>query len=139
MICLKLRQEGLGVNHKRVERLYSAAHLQVKRRWRKKVPPGDRQPLVRPGAAKKIWSMDFVFDPSAGGRTIKCLTIVDDATHGSVAIVLERATGGQQLVRILDQLAMTGGLPKVIRTDNGRSSAVVPCWPGRIPAGWRCG
>jgi len=120
MIYLKLRQEGLRVNHKRVERLYSAAQLQVRRRRRKKVPVGERQPLIRPGAANEVWSMDFVFDRSGEGRVLKCLTIVDDATHESVAIVPERAIGGQQLIRILDRLAMTRGLPKVIRTDNGK-------------------
>ena len=50
MIYLKLRQEGRLVNHKRVERLYAQARLQVRRRRRKKVPLADRQPLVRPQA-----------------------------------------------------------------------------------------
>lgn len=120
MIYLKLRQEGQVVNHKRVERLYGEARLQVRRRKRKKVPVGERQPLVRPQSANEVWSMDFVFDRSAEGRGIKCLTIVDDATHESVAIVPERAIGGHQLTRILDRLAQTRGLPQVIRTDNGK-------------------
>lgn len=120
MIYLKLRQQGLVVNHKRVERLYAEARLQVRRRKRKKVPVGERQPLVRPEAANAVWSMDFVFDRSADGRVIKCLTIVDDATHEAVAIVPERAIGGQHLTRILDRLAATRGLPRVIRTDNGK-------------------
>ncbi len=38
--------------------------------------------------------MDFVFDRTAEGRVIKCLTVVDDATHEAVAIVPERAIGG---------------------------------------------
>ena len=42
MIYLKLRQRGLTVNHKRVERLYAEAQLQVRRRKRKKVPMGER-------------------------------------------------------------------------------------------------
>ena len=46
MIYLKLRQEGRRVNHKRVDRLYAEARLQVKRRRRKKVPLADRQPLA---------------------------------------------------------------------------------------------
>jgi hypothetical protein len=45
MIHLKLRQAGLLVNYKRVERLYQEAKLQVHRRKRKKVPVADRQPL----------------------------------------------------------------------------------------------
>jgi transposase InsO family protein len=120
MIYLKLRQRGMVVNHKRVERLYAEADLQVRRRKRKKVPMSDRQPLNRPDAANEVWSMDFVFDRSAEGRVIKCLTIVDDATHEAVAVVPERAIGGLTLTRALDRLAGTRGLPQVIRTDNGK-------------------
>ena len=91
MIYLKLRQAGMVVNHKRVERLYAEARLQVKRRRRKKVPVADRQPLGRPQAANEVWSMDFVFDRTAEGRVLKCLTVVDDATHEAVVIEPERA------------------------------------------------
>jgi len=120
MIYLKLRQRGELVNHKRVERLYTEAKLQVRRRKRKKVPVTDRQPLVRPQAANEVWSMDFVFDRVAGGRSLKCLAIVDDATHESVTVTPEHAIGGQQLVRILDRLQLERGLPQVIRSDNGK-------------------
>ncbi len=87
MIYLKLRQEGHHVNHKRVERLYTEAQLQVRRRRRKKIPVADRQPLVRPQVPNDVWSADFVFDRTADGRVVKCLTIVDDATTEAVAIV----------------------------------------------------
>lgn len=120
MIYLKLRQTGMVVNHKRVERLYAEAKLQVQRRKRKKVPVSDRQPLGRPAQANQIWSMDFVFDRTADARVIKSLTIVDDATHECVAIVAERTIGGNALTRILDRLALSRGLPKAIRTDNGK-------------------
>jgi transposase InsO family protein len=120
MIYLKLRQAGQQVNHKRVDRLYAEAGLQVKRRRRKKVPVSERQPLGRPQAANHVWSMDFVFDRTAEGRVIKCLTVVDDATHEAVAIVPERAIGGHALTRILDRLAVERGLPQAIRTDNGK-------------------
>jgi len=119
MIYLKLRQAGHVVNHKRVDRLYGEARLQVRRRRRKKVPVADRQPLVRPQARNEVWSADFVFDRTAEGRVLKCLTIVDDATTEAVAIVAARALGGLPLTRILDQLAIDRGLPKALRTDNG--------------------
>lgn len=120
MIYLKLRQEGQRVNYKRVERLYQEAKLQVRRRKRKKVLQGERQPLLRPMAANQVWSMDFVFDRTADGRVLKCLTIVDDATHEAVAIEVERAISGQVLTRVLDRLMLSRGLPIVIRTDNGK-------------------
>ena len=94
LIYLKLRQAGHVINHKRVDRLYTEARLQLKRRRRKKVPITDRQPLVRPERRNHVWSADFVFDRTADGRVMKCLTIVDDATHEAVAIVPARALGG---------------------------------------------
>ena len=118
MIYLKLRQEGQLVNYKRVERLYQEAKLQVRRRKRKKVPVGERQPLLRPTVANQVWSMDFVFDRTADGRVIKCLTVVDDATHESVVIDVERAISGRGVTRVMDRLALSRGLPKVIRSDN---------------------
>jgi putative transposase len=120
MIHLKLRQAGRFVNYKRVERLYQEAKLQVRRRKRKKVPIADRQPLFRPQAANAVWSMDFVFDRTAEGRVLKCLTIVDDATHEALAVDVERAISGHGVARVLDRLALSRGLPRIIRTDNGK-------------------
>ena len=64
--------------------------------------------------------MDLVFDRVADGRSIKCLAIVDDATHECVALVPARAMSGRQVVGVLAQLAQSRGLPRVIRSDNGR-------------------
>lgn len=120
MIHLKLRQAGWPVNYKRVERLYQEAKLQVRCRKRKKVPLGERQPLFRPTAANQVWSVDFVFDRTAEGRVLKCLTIVDDATHEAVAIEVERAISGTGVSRVLNRLALGRGLPVIIRSDNGK-------------------
>ncbi|WP_436286801.1 IS3 family transposase [Sinimarinibacterium flocculans] len=120
MIYLKLRQAGHLVNHKRVERLYALEKLQVRRRRRKKIQPGDRQPLIRPGAANEVWSMDFVFDRIASGRALKCLAIVDDATHEAVAVIPEHSIGGDHLVRLMDEICAIRGKPSIIRTDNGK-------------------
>jgi putative transposase len=120
MIHLKLRQAGgEPINYKRVERLYQLEKLHIRRRRRKKIPVSDRQPLFRPGKANEIWSMDFVFDRIASGRTLKCLTVVDDATHEAVAVVPEHTIGGDHLTRILDWICSRRGRPKMIRSDNG--------------------
>jgi transposase InsO family protein len=119
MIYLKLRQSGELVNHKRVERLYSLERLQIKRRRRKKVPTGERQPLRRPEVANAVWSMDFVFDRVAGGRQLKILGIVDDGTTEAVVTHVEHTIGGDHLVRVIDQVCQRRGYPDVIRSDNG--------------------
>lgn len=110
----------------------------MRRRKRKTVLPGERQPVMRPTAANQVWAMDFVFDRSAEGRVIKCLTIVDDATHEAVAIEVERAISGLGVTRVLDRLALVRGLPQVIRTENARSSAARPWSSGRTSAACNC-
>ena len=107
------------MNHKRVERIYGEEMLQVRRLHRKKFPISEGQPLIRPVAPNEVWSMEFVFDRIASGRVIKSMVIVDDATHESVAIVVEHSIGGNQLTRVLDEICTKRGKPAVIRTDNG--------------------
>lgn len=130
MIHLKLRQAGELVNYKRVERLYRLEKLHIRRRRRKKIPVSDRQPLIRPGGANEVWSMDFVFDRIGSGRTLKILVITDDATHEAVAIVPEHTIGGDHLTRILDGICSERGKPVVIRSDNG------PEFTGRAMLTW---
>ena len=108
------------MNIKRVRRLYREENLMVQKRKRKKVAPGDRQPLLRPSRANEVWSMDFVFDRMADGRSVKCLTVVDDATQEAVAITPDRAISGAYVARVLEEMKHKRGLPKVIRSDNGK-------------------
>ena len=50
----------------------------MKKRRRKKILLCDRHPLECRTAANQVWSMDFVFDRTAEGCSIKSLTVVDD-------------------------------------------------------------
>lgn len=67
-------------------------------------------------------SIDFVFDRAAEGRNINNLRVVDEATHKAVAIVPGRALSGNQLERILEQLAGTRGFLKAIRSTRTPTS-----------------
>jgi len=51
---------------------------------------------------------------------LKCLAIVDDATHEAVAVIPEHAIGGKHLTRLLDEVCARRGKPAIIRTDNGK-------------------
>ena len=119
MIYLKLRHQGQLVNYKRVERLYGLNKLQVCQRRRKTLARVECHPLYRPIAANEAWSMDFVFDRVATGRALKCLTIVDDATHEVVDVAIDHSMSGRQLTRVLDRICAERGYPGVIRADNG--------------------
>jgi transposase InsO family protein len=67
----------------------------------------------------EVWSADFVFDRTAEGGVLRCLTIVDDATTDAVAIVPARALGGLTVTRVLDRLAIERELPTALLKDNG--------------------
>ncbi|CAD0303627.1 hypothetical protein [Xanthomonas hortorum] len=67
---------------------------------RKQVPTGKRHPLLRPA------------------QVIKCLVIVDDATHEAVAIEVECAISGHGASRVLDRLASLRYLLQVRRPPN---------------------
>ena len=118
MIYLKLRQAAELVNYKRVERLYRLEQLHIRRRRRKKLIAAERHPLLRPALANEVWSMDFVFDRIATGRSLKALVIVDDVTHAAIAVLAEHSIGGERLTRMMDQVCSRRGRPAVIRTDN---------------------
>lgn len=60
-----------------------------------------------------------LFDRTAEGRVLKCLTIVVDATTEAVAVVPALALGGLAVTCVLEALVNTRGQPQVLRTDNG--------------------
>lgn len=113
-----LRREGLRVNRKRVQRVYQEAGLTVAKRKRKRVAVV-RVPLSKPEHANARWSMDFVSDALGDGRKFRALTIVDDYTRESPAIIVDRSLPGERVAQELSVLARTRGLPPEIVCDNG--------------------
>ena len=113
-----LRRAGTAVNKKLVQRLYREEGLAVRRRKRKRVAI-PRTPMRAPTTANERWSMDFVSDALGDGRKFRALTIVDDFTRESPAIEVDTSLPGERVVRVLEQLATTRGLPKAIVCDNG--------------------
>ena len=114
-----LRREGWGVNHKAVHRIYVEEGLQVRKRKRKRVARSERQPMVVPQAPNRRWSMDFQHDLLATGQRFRSLNIVDDFSRECPAIEVDTSLPGTRVVRVLDRLAETRGLPLEIVLDNG--------------------
>jgi putative transposase len=114
-----LRREGWRVNHKVVHRIYTEEGLQVRKRKRNRIVRGERRPLDRPRAPNERWSMDFQHDLLATGQRFRTLNIVDDFTRRCPAIEVDTSLPGARVVRVLDRLAESCGLPKTIVLDNG--------------------
>lgn len=130
MLHSRLRIDGWVINVKRTYRVYREEGLMVRKRRRKKLPVPERQLLVRPMQPDEVWSMDFLFDELASGRRIKTLTVVDDCSKEAVQIAVDTSIPALYVTRLLDQVKIERGLPKVIRTDNG------PEFAGRTMQTW---
>lgn len=117
---LFLEREGWEVSWKRVYRLYRKLGLAVRRRKRKRVAGGNRQPRVVPIRANVQWSLDFVRDTLSSGRVFRTLNVVDDATRECLAIEVDTSLSGARVGRVLDRIAaQRGAFPARIVLDNG--------------------
>lgn len=114
-----LAQDGWKVNHKSVYRLYRLEGLMVRRRRRKRLVRGQGKPTPAPQRWNERWSMDFVSDCTATGRTIRALTLVDDYTRECLAIEVDTSLGGWRVRRILESVIARRGRPESIVVDNG--------------------
>lgn len=66
-----------------------------------------------------VWSYDFVFDVTDDGRTLKCLTVVDEYTRIGLDIVCRRSNTARDVEATLASLIERWGTPTCIRGDNG--------------------
>jgi putative transposase len=118
-LTVLLRREGWTVNHKRVYRLYRQEGLGVRRRKRKRLGAGERQPLAIPVRPNERWSMDFVADALTDGRRFRSLNIVDDYNRECLAAEVDTSIAGARVVRVLERLREFRGLPQILVMDNG--------------------
>lgn len=114
-----LRRKGVRINHKRTERLYREEGLMLSIRRRKKLASLLRTELPKPTYRNHIWSMDFMRDALANGRTIKVLAIVDEYTRKCFRIEVDTSINGVRVVRVLNEISQVEGLPEIIIIDNG--------------------
>jgi len=114
-----LRREGYRINHKRLLRLYRSEGLVLPRKRPKKRLWQRPRPLLPATRPNERWSMDFVQDRLGSGRRFRVLTIVDDYTREWKAAVVDTSIGGVRVVRLLEEIAESTGLPTVLVLDNG--------------------
>ena len=121
-ITALLRNEGIMINHKRVERIWRQEGLKVPR----KQPKRGRLWLndgscirLRPEYRNHVWTYDFVMDRTNDGRKIRMLTIIDEHSRESLAIIAKRRLNSMDVLLTLADLFIRKGVPDYIRSDNG--------------------
>ena len=130
-IYFLLLQEGIAIARETVRLIRRREGLQVLKKRRKHKVLGQTTHWVhRACYPNHVWSYDFVFDQTDDGRTLKCLTVVDEFTRQSIAIRVGRHMNGHDVKRILTELFKIYGCPSCIRSDNGSEliSSVVKDW-----------
>ncbi len=120
-LTVLLRREGWHVNAKRIYRLYREEGLIVRTKQRRKIAARQRAMTtamaIRPN---QCWSMDFVSDKLADGRTFRILTVVDQFTRECVWLEADRSMTGKKVAEALELArGERGRLPESITVDNG--------------------
>jgi len=118
-IRIFLRRQGHQLGVHRTHRLWRQAGLQLpRRRPRRRIATGRPRPLPATNA-NFVWAYDFVFDATAQGQQIKCLTVVDEFTHECLAIDVAGSIRSKRVIEVLSRLISTHGTPLFLRSDNG--------------------
>jgi putative transposase len=114
-----LKREGLGVNHKKLRRLYCEEGLQVRRRGGRKTASGTRSPMAMPEGPNQRWSLDFLSDTLTDGRRFRILAIIDDFTRECLCLVADTSLSGSRVIRELEAVIAWRGRPGICVSDNG--------------------
>lgn len=111
--------KGYPYNHKRVYRIYRELELNMrikpKRRLKRDVP----DPLAVPRRINAMWSMDFMHDSLADGRSFRTFNVIDDYNREGLGIEVDFSLPSARVARALDQIIEWRGKPAAIRCDNG--------------------
>lgn len=115
----RIRRKGFNWNHKKVYRVYTELKLNIRRRYKKRLPARVKQALYQPAALNEVWSIDFMSDTLWDGRRFRLLNIIDDYNREVLHIETDLSLPTLRLIRVLEYLKEFRGLPQIIRVDNG--------------------
>ena len=115
----RLRRKGFHWNHKRVYRVYTELKLNIRRRFKKRLPTRRKHALFQPDGINQVWSIDFMSDSLTNGRKYRLLNIIDDYNRELLTMEVDFSLPAQRLIRVLEYLNEFRGLPLMIRVDNG--------------------
>jgi putative transposase len=108
----------MGVNHKKVQRVYRELGLSVKRTRRKHLR---RTLKVRSAltAPNQEWALDFASDVTAAGQRIRVLGVIDGFTRQCLVLETSTSFPSRRVTRELERAIAVYGKPQAIRCDNG--------------------
>jgi putative transposase len=118
-IRIFLRRQGFELGCSRTHRLWRQAGLLLPRKRPRRRVASSRPRAFNPVKANTVWAYDFVFDTTAEGQQIKCLTIIDEYTRECLAIDVAGSIRSKRVIEVLSRLVSQHGAPMFMRSDNG--------------------
>ncbi|QDV62464.1 hypothetical protein Mal65_15980 [Crateriforma conspicua] len=97
------------MNFKRIHRLWKQQGLKVPVKKAKKRRLGNSEGGVIRRSAEypnHVWSVDFIFDRTEDGRSLKILSLIDEFTRECIALEVGRKFTGDDLVALLSDLSV---------------------------------
>ncbi len=119
MMYYRLRAMAFLDNHKRVYRIYTEMRLNLRRKYKKRLPMRIKHPLIQPLHHNLTWSMDFVHDGLFQGKTFRSFNVIDDFNREVLAISIDTSLTSLRVIRELNKLLEWRGKPEELRVDNG--------------------
>lgn len=111
--------KGFKWNHKRVYRIYREFELNLRIKPRKRLIRQRPEELTVPDNINQSWSMDFMHDQLANGRSYRLFNVIDDYNREGLGIEVDFSLPTERVIRALDQIIEWRGKPDQLRCDNG--------------------
>ena len=68
------------------------------------------EPLTVPATINQVWSMDFMHDQLADGRTFRLFNVIDDFNREALGIEVDFSLPSERVIRSLEQIIEWRGL-----------------------------
>ena len=83
-------------------RIYRDLELNMRIKPRKRLQREQPEPLAVQEALNEVWSMDFMADQLADGRSFRTLNVLDDFNREGLAIEVDFSLPAERVVRTLN-------------------------------------
>ncbi len=90
-------------NHKRVYRIYRDLELNLRIKPRRRIKRDRPDALGTATAINQVWSMDFMSDALADGRSLRTFNVIDDYSRESLGIEVDLSLTSERVIRSLER------------------------------------
>src|SRR5699024_807915 len=92
--------------------------LNLRNKRKKRLPARVKAPLLCPIGPNITWSLDFMHDTLASGKTIRTLNVIDDFNREALSITVDTSLPAKRVIRELEKLVEGRGKPEKIGSAN---------------------